>query len=297
MLLNNYYNEKYLIFLDIEFQNFQLKGKQEHHILELGVLVFERDKEDPVLIEHINFPLLKMNNIRLIGLDYANVSENTEKEMEKIQEKFIIKPEINDVKSKEKLIKYIPHKNVRNILKEAIKTNNSALIDADKELIEKHSKKAMFLYYKNRLPTEYRKLVEKQFNLYEKDENVKKRLVDPKEYLIKLNKYLSNGLLVHKETTDLEAIRLASEYYKVPIKIKNKFDIAIFNNKLSKLVSSPNLHNSYVYLYDNQIKTNNDMNKYHDKLINIINKKMPKFRPHNPLVDAFMTIFVYILLK
>jgi hypothetical protein len=234
--------------------------------------------------------------MRLMGIEYSNVSEKTEKEMEEIQEKFIIKPELNDIIKKEKLIKYIPNKDVRNILKEAIKTNNSALIDADKEMIEKYAKKAMFLYFYNRLPNEYKKLLEKQHSLYKNDSQVKKRLVDPVEYLNKLNLYLKEGILIHKETTDLEALRNASQYYNVPLQIQTKFDIAVFNNKLSKVAKSPNLHNSYLYLYDEKIKKNHNMLKYHDKLIDLINKKMPKFRPHNPLVDAFMTIFVYVLL-
>jgi len=297
MLLDNFYKEKYLIFLDIEFQNFQPKNKQEHHILEIGVLIFERGNEDPILVEHINFPMLSLKNMRLMGIEYSNVSEKTEKEMEDIQEKFIIKPELNDIIKKEKLIKYIPNKDVRNKLKEAIKTNNSALIEADKDMIEKHAKKAMFLYFYNRLPNEYKKLLEKQHLLYKNDSQVKKRLVDPVEYLNKLNSYLKEGILIHKETTDLEALRNASQYYNVPLQIKTKFDIAIFNNKLSKVAKSPNLHNSYLYIYDEKIKKNHNMLKYHDKLIDLINKKMPKFRPHNPLVDAFMTIFVYILMK
>jgi len=297
MLLDNLYKDKYIIFLDIEFQNFQPKNQQEHHILEIGVLIFERGNEDPILVEHINFPMLSLKNMRLMGIEYSNVSEKTEKEMEDIQEKFIIKPELNDIIKKEKLIKYIPNKDVRNKLKEAIKTNNSALIEADKDMIEKHAKKAMFLYFYNRLPNEYKKLLEKQHLLYKNDSQVKKRLVDPVEYLNKLNSYLKEGILIHKETTDLEALRNASQYYNVPLQIKTKFDIAIFNNKLSKVAKSPNLHNSYLYIYDEKIKKNHNMLKYHDKLIDLINKKMPKFRPHNPLVDAFMTIFVYILMK
>jgi hypothetical protein len=296
MLLDNLYKDKYIIFLDIEFQNFQPKNHQEHHILEIGVLIFERGNEDPILVEHINFPILNLKNMRLMGIEYSNVSEKTEKEMEDIQEKFIIKPELNDIIKKEKLIKYIPNKDVRNKLKEAIKTNNSALIDADKDMIEKHAKKSMFLYFYNRLPNEYKKLLEKQHSLYKNDSQVKKRLVDPIEYLKKLNLYLKEGILIHKETTDLEALRNASQYYNIPLQIKNKFDIAIFNNKLSKVAKSPNLHNSYLYLYDEKIKKNHNMLKYHDKLIDLINKKMPKFRPHNPLVDAFMTVFVYILM-
>jgi len=164
-------------------------------------------------------------------------------------------------------------------------------------MIEKHAKKAMFLYYYNRLPNEYKKLLEKQHLLYKNDSQVKKRLVNPKEYLTKLNNYLKEGLLVHKETTDLEAIKNASQYYNVPLQIKNKFDIAIYNNKLAQVAKSPNLHNSYLYLYDEIIIKDSKILKYHDNLIELINKKMPKFRPHNPLVDAFMTIFVYILMK
>ena len=139
-------------------------------------------------------------------------------------------------------------------------------------------------------------MIEKQHLIYKNDSQVKKRLVDPIEYLKKLNSYLRDGILIHKETTDLEALGNASQYYSVPLQIKTKFDIAIFNNKLSKVAKSPNLHNSYLYLYDEKIKKNHNMLKYHDKLIDLINKKMPKFRPHNPLVDAFMTIFVYILM-
>lgn len=298
MKLDNFYKDKYIIFLDIEFQNFQPRNQQEHHILEIGIIVFERGEvSDPILVEHINFPILPIKNMRLMGTEYSNVSEKTEKEMEEIQDKFTIKPELTDLIKKEKLIKYIPNKNVRSLLKEAISTNNSALLDADKEMIEKHAKKAMFLYYYNRLPNEYKKLLEKQHSLYKNDSQVIKRLVNPVEYLKKLNKYLIDGLLIHKEGTDLEALRNASQYYKVPLNIKNKFDIAVYNNKLAKVAKSPNLHNSYLYLYDEKIKNNNDILKYHDKLIELINKKMPKFRPHNPLVDAFMTIFVYILMK
>jgi hypothetical protein len=64
-----------------------------------------------------------------------------------------------------------------------------------KEMIEKHAKKAMFLYYYNRLPNEYKKLLEKQHSLYKNDSQVKKRLVDPVEYIKKLDIYLKNGII------------------------------------------------------------------------------------------------------
>ena len=57
------------------------------------------------------------------------------------------------------------------------------------------------------------------------------------------------------------------------------------------------MHKSYLHLYEEKITKDQTLLKYHDKLIELINKKMPKFRAHNPLVDAFMTIWVYVLMK
>lgn len=296
MLLDNLYTQKYLIFLDIEFQNFQPKQQQIHHIQELGILIFERGKEDPVLVEHVNFPILTIKNMRLIGVEYSNVTEKIEKEMEKIQQKFTITPSLDDLKTKEKLIKFIPDKNVRNILKDSIRTSNNALLGAANDQINKRAKKAMFNYYYNRLPNEYKTLFTKQVNLYKNDTNVIKRLVDPKEYLNRLNNYFKNGLLVHKERTDLEALKNDFNYYKINGSVNNNFDIAIYNRFFERL-NAASLHNSYLHLYEDKIKKDQDMLKYHDKLIEIINKKMLKFRAHNPLVDAFMTIFIFILMK
>jgi hypothetical protein len=33
------------------------------------------------------------------------------------------------------------------------------------------------------------------------------------------------------------------------------------------------------------------------KILDLVNSKMDKFKAHNPLVDSFMTIFVFILMK
>jgi len=296
MLLDDFYNKKYLIFLDIEFQNFQPKNKQIHHIQELGLIIFEKGKIDPIVIEHVNFPILNLNNFRLINCDYANVSEKTEKEMQDIQDKFIIKPNLTDIKSKQNLIKYIPDKGIRNLLKQAFDSSNEALLDASKERLDKMTKKAMFNYYYNRLPNEYKNLMKKQINLYKNDPLVIKRLVDPKEYLLRLNNYLKEGILVHKEGTDLEALRNDFSYYKIEGKVLFNYDIAIHNNYFSKFGAS-SLHKSYLHLYEDKIKKDPSLLKYHDKLIELINKKMIKFRAHNPLVDAFMTIWVYLLMK
>jgi hypothetical protein len=96
---------------------------------------------------------------------------------------------------------------------------------------------------------------------------------------------------------DLEAIRNASIYYKVPIIMKNRFDIAIYNREFEKLHISQALHSSYLYLYEEKITKNSDIQRFHNCLLELVNEKMDHFIPHNPLVDAFMTVFVFLLMK
>jgi hypothetical protein len=290
------FQDKYIIFLDIEFQNFNIKSKQYHYILELGVIIFEKGKEMPILIEHVNFPLLDFPNMRLLGVEYASVSDETEKKMIKNQNKLIITPNLDDVIKKQKLINYIPNKIVKGYLREAIQNNDSEIIEKNKELIEKQAKKAMYTYFYYYLPKEYRKVYEDQIELYKSDKLVNERLVNPKEYLVKLNKYFKNGLLVHKEKTDLEALKNDFDFYKIKSNIKKTFDIAVYNNYFNS-INSASLHNSYLYLYENKITKNKDLLKHHDKILEKINLKMDKFKPHNPLVDSFMTIFIYNLMK
>ena len=106
-MLDKLYKQKYLIFLDIEFQNFIEKGAQKPYILELGIIIFEKGKLYPILVEHVNFPLFVSDNVRLLGTEYCSVSQATENKMLEIQNKFIIKPVLDDVKSKKKLITFI----------------------------------------------------------------------------------------------------------------------------------------------------------------------------------------------
>lgn len=297
MLLDKYYTEKYLIFLDIEFQTFNVKGRQTPYILELGVIVFERGKVDPVFIDHVNFPVLPFENIRLIGEEYATVSKQTEDRLIELEQKFILSSNLEDVKSKEKLISLIPNATVRSILKSAINDNNQKILDDNKDLILKHAKKATYNLFYKRIPKEYQELFKTYMNLYKNDKDVISRMCKPKEYLSLLNNYFKDGLFVHKETMDLEAIYNDSIYYKIPISNKKRYDIAIFNNVFAKLSVSPSLHKSYVYLYETKISKDLSMLKYHNNLMELITPKMGRFIPHNPLVDAFMTIFVFLLMK
>lgn len=295
-MLDKLYKQKYLIFLDIEFQNFIEKGVQKPYILELGIIIFEKGKLYPILVEHVNFPLFVSDNVRLLGTEYCSVSQATENKMLEIQNKFIIKPVLDDVKSKKKLITFIPHREVKDLLREAIEKNDQSILDTNKDLIEKQAAKAIFNMYYNRIPKEYQLLFKVYMNLYENDVEVKKRVKDPKKYLDNLIKYFSDGLVVHKETTDLQAFDNDITYYKTELRIINNFDIAVFNRTLVTKVISPSLHNTYMYLYDEKIKTNDEILKFHDHILEVVKRRIGKYKAHNPLVDAFMTIFVFLLM-
>jgi len=155
----------------------------------------------------------------------------------------------------------------------------------------------MFNMYYNRIPKEYQLLFKVYMNLYENDVDVKRRVKeDPKKYLDNLIKYFSDGLVVHKETTDLQAFDNDTKYYKTDLRIINNFDIAVFNRTLVSKVLSPSLHNTYVYLYDEKIKTNDEILKFHDHILELVNRRIGKYKAHNPLVDAFMSIFVFLLM-
>jgi hypothetical protein len=68
-------------------------------------------------------------------------------------------------------------------------------------------------------------------------------------------------------------------------------------NKHFEKIDSASLHKSYLHLYDKKIIKDKKLLDYHNKLLELINEKMDKFRAHNPLVDSFMTIFIFLLMK
>ena len=290
--------DRYLIFLDIEFQNFNIKNKQQHYILELGLIIFEKHINEPILIEHVNFPILSKykKNMRLIDIQYSTVSERTEPEIIKNQNEFIIKANLVDVENKKALIKFIPDRETKDILRKASEMKDKTLLDIHKTRIEKYAKKAMFNYYYERLPFKYKKLFDKQIDLYNNDSLVKSRQIKPEDYLLKLNSYLSKGTMVHKEGTDLEALRNTFSYYNINYDGKTKkYDIAIHNRYFQLKMTGASLYQSYCYLYEKYISNNKTLSKEHDNLLELIKRNMSIFKPHNPLYDAFMTIFIYNL--
>ena len=113
-ILDDLFKTKYIGFLDIEFQIIQ-SSVQEPHILELGIIIFEKNNNIPVLIEHVNFPLLSNSNIRLLNSKYTTVSDKNEILIKKLEDS-VFHIDINSfesIKIHSDLIKFIPNKKIK----------------------------------------------------------------------------------------------------------------------------------------------------------------------------------------
>ena len=296
-ILDNLYKTKYLVFLDIEFQIIQTKV-QEPYILELGIIIFEHNSTIPVLIDHVNFPLLLNENIRLIGSKYCTVTEETEKKMKMMEEELSINiNDLNSIKSNEGLIEYIPDRNIKRLLREVIRTNNMTLI-TNSEKIQKVINQMYFNMFKNRTKGKYRTVFDQIFNLYKNDELVKKRTINPYNYLNRLKPYFSNMTLIHKEGMDILALNKDLEKYDVKIekKVFHK-DIAIYNDIFRKKYNTAKLYESYIHLKHEYINKNKNLQTFELLLEEKIKEKMPVIKPHNPLSDTYFTIFVFLIME
>ena len=321
-ILDNLYNTKYIGFIDIEFQIFQEKisnkpngefqilqdkisnkpngefqilqdsnSSQQPYILELGLIIFEKGNDTPILIDHVNFPLLSDRNIRLINSKYSTVTKETEDKMIKLEEKFTI--DVKDpesIKNNEKLIKFIPNKNIRN----KIKNNN---IKSDEiNSIQQNVDKLTFNLFRNRLSGSYRNYFNQILQLYINDELVKKRLIKPVEYLNKLKNYLLDMTLVHKENMDIMALNNDFKMYNININknIMHK-DIRTYNDEFNRKYNTSKLYESYVNLKRDYF--NEELQRFDNNLEDKLKEKMPIIKAHNPLSDAYFTVIVFIIMQ
>jgi hypothetical protein len=296
-ILDTLYNTKYLVFLDIEFQTIQLKG-QEPYILELGIIIFEKNKELPILIDHVNFPLLDTENLRLLGSKYCTVTEKTEIEIKKLESELSINViNLESIKNNQELIEFIPDKHTKKLLREVIKTNNMTLIK-NSEKTQKIIDQMYFNFFKFRLKGKYRLIYDKIIKLYKEDELVIKRRVNPYNYLNTLKPYFNDMTLVHKEGMDIIAINKDLKKYNV--KIENRIfhkDIAVYNDVFRKKYNTAKLYESYLHLKKDYIDKNIELKQFESKLEKIIKEKMPIIKAHNPLSDTYFTIFIFLIME
>jgi hypothetical protein len=304
-ILDSLYNTKYIGFIDIEFQILQdkisnrpngesqiLQDKiQQPYILELGLIIFEKGKDEPILIDHVNFPLLKNRNIQLISSKYCTVTKQTEDKMIKVEENFTIN--VSDpisIKNNKELIRFIPNSNIRNKLK-----NNN--IDSDEiEKIQKNVDLLRFNLFRNRLSGKYTNYFNQILDLYNNDELVKKRLINPTNYLNKLKNYLLNMTLVHKENMDIMALNNDFKMYNINInKDIQHIDIRSYNDEFNRKYKTSKLYESYLNLKNDYF--NEELKLFDDNLNDNLKKEMPIIKAHNPLSDAYFTVIVLLIMQ
>jgi hypothetical protein len=292
-LLDNLYTTKYIVFLDIEFQTID----HNPYILELGIIIYEKNKEIPVLIDHVNFPLLEKENLRLLLSKYCSVNEKTEEQMKKLEDSFRINvTDIDTIIKNQDLIQFIPDRNIRRKLKEVIKTNKLEIEHPEKT--QKIIDQMYFNFYKNRLNNYYKSIYTKILDLYKNDELVKKRLINPYNYLNTLKPYFNEMTLVHKEGMDIIAINNDLKKYNVKItkSILHK-DIAVYNNTFKERYSTAKLYESYLFLKNDFYDKHLNLQQFDRLLIKNLETKMPTIKAHNPLSDAYFTIIIFLIME
>jgi hypothetical protein len=292
-ILDTLYTTKYIVFLDIEFQTISNKP----YILELGIIIYEKNKEIPVLIDHVNFPLLEKENLRLLLSKYCTISEKTEIQMKQLENSLRIDiSNIDSIIKNKDLIQFIPDRNIKQELREVIKTNKLNIEHLEKK--QKIVDQMYFNFYKNRLNPSYKIIFNQIINLYKTDELVKKRLVNPYNYLNTLKPYFNEMTLIHKEGMDIIAINNDLEKYNVRItkSILHK-DIAVYNNIFKQRYSTAKLYESYLNLKHDFYNKYLELQKFDNSLINCLKTKMPIIKAHNPLSDAYFTIIIFLIME
>jgi hypothetical protein len=301
-ILTNLFKTKYLGILDIEFQiNQDKNGKQNAYILELGIVIYEKNNDIPIYINHVNFPLLKDTNLRVLNTKYCTTTEDTERKIKEIEKEFQINlKDIESIKNKSELISFIPDKNTKKKLKEIINTNQLNYTEKEYIRMQKIIDKLSFNLFKNRLPSKYKVWYNKIINLYLNDPSVKQRTINPKNYLEFLRNYFKDITIIHKE--DMDFIAINNDLRKYDVKVHNSvshYDIADHNQLLIKKYETAKLYESYLFLkrdYIDNIKYP-ELKKFDEILREKLKEKMPVIKAHNPLSDTYFTIIVFIIIK
>jgi hypothetical protein len=267
----------------------------------LGIVIYEKDNDIPIYIDHVNFPLFQDTNLRLLNTKYCTTTDETDHKMKELEKEFQINiKDIESIKNKSELISFIPDKNTKKKLKEIIKTNSLNYSDKEFTRMNKVIEKISFNLFKNRLPAKYKVWYNKIINLYLNDPLVKQRTINPQNYLNLLKNYFKDITIVHKE--DMDFIAINNDLKKYNVKISNHIyhnDIANYNQMLINKYGTAKLYESYLYLKRDYIDNpkNEELQKFDEILKDKLKEKMPVIKPHNPLSDTYFTIIVFVILK
>lgn len=121
-----------------------------------------------------------------------------------------------------------------------------------------------------------------------RDTDYKKRLIeDDKKFMKLTNKIFSNSYLIVKGTEDFKALNNHLILLNIkPLVFNHYFDIAIYNNILFNQCNSAELAKTYECL--DKLNLTFGFESY----LKIINE-FTNLKPHNPLVDAYLTWVLY----
>lgn len=183
------------------------------------------------------------------------------------------------------------------------------LLESTSDIYNEHITKAVskimstlknIIYTKTIKHYENTQLFKLIYDLYINDDFIKKILIPPNNhnaliYMFNEMVVSSNAINIVKGGEDLKALinhkQLLSNCKDNMTKAKNVIDIADYNNNIYTMCSSAKLYESYVCLIDKRYQ---QIKKYHEKTEDRISTYMNKIKPHNPLVDAYYTLYVYI---
>lgn len=283
---------KYIISFDVEFIRYVIEYKQIQTINEMGGIIFIRINNEWYLhaIFHLNLiPIIEnINQYYLLTSNYNTITEKTYNKVINNEKLLLPEYKINENNYKEILLNdpiinlYIKPKEINLLLKK------------DYKIIKKKVEQIKFMIKGNdllNLPNKYNLFI-KNINLILNDKKVKKRQVTKTNDFIKLtNKLFSISFLIVKGIEDIKALKnhtiLLKQKY---ILLTNFFDIAIYNKLLFNKCNSAKLEETYFCL-----KKMNLLNNY-EKYNKIINK-FTEFKAHNPLVDAYYTFIIFMILN
>jgi hypothetical protein len=142
-------------------------------------------------------------------------------------------------------------------------------------------------------------IFEKIHRLYINDKYVRSIMIEQTDHHLLLSKFAecikyNNCVNIIKGIEDVKAINNhnlmyeCNQIYSTSIKTINHIDIAEYNDILYRKCYSAKLYDTYVYL----MQYNNTWSADSDKIINDYMKM--NMKAHNPLVDAYYTLSVFI---
>lgn len=258
--LNKIYNKQTkldnIIIFDVEFLRLSRNNEQLQTINEMGGIILYKNNNHwhLVAIFHFNLPP-QHKNINEIYLMMTKYNSLTSKTEKK------------NIELEDKLFEsYSPISAGKRDKKLAFKINGYRL-------------------RKNKLQYDlFIKIINNVFN----DKDYKKRLITNDFEFMKLTNILfSESYLIVKGKEDFKALNNHLLLLNIkPLECKHYFDIAIYNNFLFKKCESAELEKTYNCLD----KLN--FTKTYDKYFKII-QDFCKFKPHNPLVDSYLTWIIY----